>query len=86
MRPAEKSGERTQKTAVSKEASVPARSIGAGTKAGADASRAGAALVRAIGRLANRAIDEILLEMGAGRDLRAEDGETRQSGARRRSA
>ena len=38
-----------------------ARSVGAGAKAGADASRAGTALVRAIGRLVNRAIDEVLL-------------------------
>jgi hypothetical protein len=61
MRPAKRSGERTQKTAASKEAFVLARSVGAGKKAGADASRAGAALVRAIGRLVNRAIDEIVL-------------------------
>jgi hypothetical protein len=58
MGPAESSGERIQK---SKGALVVARSLGAGTKAGADASKAGAALVRAIGRLVNRAIDEILL-------------------------
>jgi hypothetical protein len=58
MGPAESSGERIQK---SKGALVVARSVGAGTKAGADASKAGAALVRAIGRLVNRAIDEILL-------------------------
>jgi hypothetical protein len=56
MRPAEKSGERT-----SKQALVLARSVGAGKKAGADASKAGAALVHAIGRLVNRAVDEILL-------------------------
>jgi len=40
---------------------VLARSVGAGRRAGTDASRAGAALVHAVGRLVNRAVDEILL-------------------------
>lgn len=38
-----------------------ARSLRAGTKAGADASRAGVALVHAIDRLVSRGIDEMLL-------------------------
>jgi hypothetical protein len=40
---------------------VLARSVGVGKKAGSDASRAGAALVHAVGRLVNRAVDEVLL-------------------------
>jgi hypothetical protein len=40
---------------------VLARSVSAGKKAGANASRAGDSLVRAVGRLVNRAVDEILL-------------------------
>lgn len=58
MRAAERSGERRQ---ASKTAFVLARSVGAGKKAGADATRAGGALVHAIGRLVNRAVDEVLL-------------------------
>jgi hypothetical protein len=82
MRPAERSGERTQRTAASKGAFVLARSVGAGKKAGANASEAGAALVRAIGRLVNRAIDEILLgdkrvtSAAEGRRLLAGDEQT----------
>ena len=38
-----------------------ARSVSAGKKAGANASRAGDSLVRAVGRLVNRAVDEMLL-------------------------
>lgn len=38
-----------------------ARSVSAGRKAGASASRAGDSLVRAVGRLVNRAVDEMLL-------------------------
>jgi hypothetical protein len=40
---------------------VLARSVSAGKKAGANASRAGDSLVRAVGRLVNRAVDEMLL-------------------------
>lgn len=49
-----------QRTA-SKQAFVLARSVDAGKKAGADASRAAAALVGAIDTLVSRAVDEILL-------------------------
>jgi hypothetical protein len=38
-----------------------ARSVDAGKKAGANAGRAGDSLVRAVGRLVNRAVDEMLL-------------------------
>lgn len=38
-----------------------ARSIGVGKKAGANASRAGDSLARAVGKLVNRAVDEMLL-------------------------
>jgi hypothetical protein len=81
MSPAKRSGERTQKAAASKEA-VLARLLGAGKNAGADASRAGAALVRANGRLVNRAIDEVLLgdkrvtSAAEGRRLLAGDEQT----------
>ena len=40
---------------------VLARSVSAGKKAGANASKAGDSLVRAVGRLVNRAVDEMLL-------------------------
>jgi hypothetical protein len=40
---------------------VVARSVSAGKKAGANASKAGDALVGAVGRLVNRAVDEVLL-------------------------
>jgi hypothetical protein len=73
MRPAERSGEQTQKTATSRQALVLARSAVAGKKAGADASRAGAALVHAVGRLMNRAVDEVLL--GDKRVTSAAEGE-----------
>jgi hypothetical protein len=45
----------------SKRALVLARSVSAGKKAGANASRAGDSLVRAVGRLVNRTVDEMLL-------------------------
>jgi hypothetical protein len=45
----------------SKGALVLARSVTAGKKAGANASRAGDSLVRAVGRLVSRAVDEMLL-------------------------
>ena len=61
MRAAARSGERTQDATARKEALALARSVGAGKKAGAEARRAGAGLVRAIGQLVNRAVDEILL-------------------------
>jgi hypothetical protein len=38
-----------------------ARSLNAGKRAGANASRAGNALVRAVGKLVNQAVDEVLL-------------------------
>lgn len=59
-----------------------AHSVGAGKKAGAEASRAGDALVRATGRLVDRAIDEILLgdervaSAAEGRRLLAGDEQT----------
>jgi hypothetical protein len=40
---------------------VLARSVSAGKKAGANGSRAGDSLVRAVGRLVNRSVDEVLL-------------------------
>lgn len=61
MRPAERSGEPTQKAPARKGAFALGRSVGAGKKVGADATRAAAALVGAVGRLVNRAVDEILL-------------------------
>jgi hypothetical protein len=61
MRPTEVSRERITRAAASGGALVLARSVGAGKKAGTDAGRAGAALVHAVGRLVNRAVDEILL-------------------------
>jgi hypothetical protein len=67
MRPAE-----------SKEA-VLARSVVAGKKAGAEASRAGAALVSVIGRLLNQAVDEILL--GDSRVTSAAEGRRLLAGA-----
>lgn len=48
-------------TEASKGALVLARSVSAGKKAGANASKAGDSLVRAVGRLVNRAVDEMLL-------------------------
>ena len=62
MSPGETSSERAKKTAASARASALARSVGdAGKQAGTEASRSGAALVGAVGRLVNRAVDEILL-------------------------
>jgi hypothetical protein len=60
MPPAETSRQRRRKLAAANEA-VLARSLSAGRKAGGNASRAGAALVQTIGRLVNRAVDEIVL-------------------------
>jgi hypothetical protein len=59
MTPARRLSE--QRSEASKGALVVARSLNAGKKAGANASRAGDALVRAVGRLVNRAVDEMLL-------------------------
>jgi hypothetical protein len=56
MRRAEQAHPETSKGAL-----VLARSVNAGKKAGANASRAGDSLVRAVGRLVNRAVDEMLL-------------------------
>jgi hypothetical protein len=53
--------EEPQQTTASARSVVLARSVGAGKKAGANASRAGVALVGATGRLVNRAVDEMLL-------------------------
>lgn len=60
MPPTETSGERTQKPGGTN-AFVLTRSVGAGKRVGADASRAGAALVRTVGRLVNGAVDDVLL-------------------------
>jgi hypothetical protein len=61
MRRADRSAESPERTDASKGALVLARSVSAGKKAGAGASRAGDSLVRAVGRLVNRAVDEMLL-------------------------
>ena len=61
MRRADQSAESPERTEASKGALVLARSVSAGKKAGANASRAGDSLVRAVGRLVNRAVDEMLL-------------------------
>lgn len=59
-----------------------ARSIGAGKKAGANATRAGDSLVRAVGKLVNLAVDEMLLgdrrvvSAAEGRRLLAGDEQT----------
>ena len=59
-----------------------ARSVSAGKKAGANASRAGDSLVRAVARLVNRAVDEMLLgdkrvsSAAEGRRLLAGDEQT----------
>jgi hypothetical protein len=61
---------------------VLARSVSAGKKAGANASRAGDSLVRAVARLVNRAVDEMLLgdkrviSAAEGRRLLAGDEQT----------
>jgi hypothetical protein len=60
MTPAKKFSEQQRRSEASRRALV-ARSLSAGKKAGANASRAGDALVRAVGRLVNRAVDEVLL-------------------------
>jgi hypothetical protein len=81
MCPAERSDDRTPKVAAGKEAAL-ARAVGAGKKAGADASRAGAALVSAVGGLVNRAVDDIVLgdrrvtSAAEGRRLLAGDEQT----------
>jgi hypothetical protein len=51
---------------------VLARSVSAGKKAGTNAGKAGDALVRAVGRLVNRAVDEMLL--GDNRVISAAEG------------
>jgi hypothetical protein len=56
MRRAEQAHPETSKGAL-----VLARSVTAGKKAGANASKAGDSLVRAVGRLVSRAVDEMLL-------------------------
>ena len=61
MTPAKRSSEHHQRSEPSKRALVVARSLSAGKKAGANASRAGDALVRAVSRLVNRAVDDVLL-------------------------
>jgi hypothetical protein len=61
MRRMNRSAEWPHVTEVSKGAPVLARSVSAGKKAGANASKAGDSLVRAVGRLVNRAVDEMLL-------------------------
>ena len=61
MRRAGQSGEQAEAAETSKGALVLARSVTAGKKAGANASRAGDSLVRAVGRLVKRAVDEMLL-------------------------
>src|ERR1044072_3768647 len=61
MRPAGASAEWPPGTGASKGELVPARSVSAGKKAGLNASKAGDSLVRAVGRLVNRAVDEMLL-------------------------
>src|SRR5689334_5545994 len=82
MHPAERSGERSLKTAASKGATALARSVGAGRQAGTDAGRTGVALGRAIERLVNQAIDEILLgdkrvtSAAEGRRLLADEEQT----------
>jgi hypothetical protein len=66
----------------SKGALVLARSVSAGKKAGANASRRGDSLVRAVVRLVNRAVDEMLLgdkrviSAAEGTRLLAKDEET----------
>lgn len=82
MRPKEKSREPTPTSPANTEASALARSVGAGKKAGAEATRAGAALVRAVVRLVDRAVDEVLLadtrvtSAAEGRRLLARDEQT----------
>lgn len=82
MRPKERSREPTPTSPADTEASALARSVGAGKKAGAEATRAGAALVRAVVRLVDRAVDEVLLadtrvtSAAEGRRLLARDEQT----------
>lgn len=82
MRPKERSREPTPTSPGNTEASALARSVGAGKKAGAEATRAGAALVRAVVRLVDRAVDEVLLadtrvtSAAEGRRLLARDEQT----------
>ena len=82
MRSVERSGEHGRKTAERTGALVLTRSVGAGKKAGTDARRAGVALVGAVGRLVNRAVDEMLLgdrrvtSAAEGRRLLAGDEQT----------
>lgn len=82
MRRADRSAEWPHGTEASKGALVLARSVSAGKKAGANASKAGDSLVRAVGRLVNRAVDEMLLgdkrviSAAEGRRLLAADEQT----------
>src|SRR5689334_7063409 len=81
MHQAEQSGS-PQPTAASKRELALARSLRFGKDAGANAIRAGDALVRAVGRLVNRAVDEMLLgdkrvtSAAEGRRLLAADEQT----------
>jgi hypothetical protein len=61
MKRADVSRERLRRMAASRATLVLGRSVSAGRTAGANAGRAGEALVRAVGRLVNRAVDEMLL-------------------------
>ena len=82
MHQAEQSGGPPQPTAASKRELALARSLRFGKDAGANAIRAGDALVRAVGRLVNRAVDEMLLgdkrvtSAAEGRRLLAADEQT----------
>ena len=72
VRPIDRPGKPPQRTAASQGAVVLTHSVTAAKKAGANAGRAGDALVRAIGKLVNRAVDEMLL--GDKRVISAADG------------
>jgi len=82
MHQAEQSGGPPLPTAASKRELALARSLRFGKDAGANAIRAGDALVRAVGRLVNRAVDEMLLgdkrvtSAAEGRRLLAADEQT----------
>src|SRR6476469_1592421 len=82
MRRADQPAESPERTEASKRALALARLVSAGEKAGATASRAGDSLVRAVGRLVNRAVDEMLLgdkrvtSAAEGRRLLAADEQT----------
>jgi hypothetical protein len=61
MTSAKRPSEQQRQSEASRGAVVVARSVSAGKKAGVSASKAGDALVGAVGRLVNRAVDEVLL-------------------------